>query len=163
MLRTFSKLALAALISATAASASADTLVDNVQGITINADGKVERFIALVIADDGKVRATLNTGDVQPEGIDFRVDGEGRVMLPGMIDSHVHVMGIGFGLLTLDLSGTNSLEEAQAAIKNLQTRTPPVRGSLAAAGIRKSGALAGFRPPRIWTALFQIARFGFRA
>lgn len=124
MLRMLTKLLVPGLALTSAVSASADTLVDNVQGITINADGKVERFTALVIADDGKVRATLNTGDEQPEGIDFRVDGEGRVMLPGMIDSHVHVMGIGFGLLTLDLSETNSLEEALAAIKQFADDNP---------------------------------------
>ena len=124
MLRMLTKLLVPGLALTSAVSASADTLVDNVQGITINADGKVKRFTALVIADDGKVRATLNTGDEQPEGIDFRVDGEGRVMLPGMIDSHVHVMGIGFGLLTLDLSETNSLEEALAAIKQFSDDNP---------------------------------------
>ncbi|MEM9312614.1 MAG: amidohydrolase, partial [Pseudomonadota bacterium] len=46
------------------------------------------------------------------------VDGEGRVMLPGMIDAHVHIMDLGFGALTLDLSGTTSLEEALFLIKN---------------------------------------------
>ena len=36
--------------------------------------------------------------------------------MPGLIDSHGHVMGIGFGALTLDLSETRSLAEAQAKI-----------------------------------------------
>ena len=38
-------------------------------------------------------------------------------MLPGLIDAHGHVMGLGFQQLTLDLSATNSLAEAQAAIR----------------------------------------------
>ncbi|TNE53088.1 MAG: amidohydrolase, partial [Sphingomonadales bacterium] len=110
MIRTIAKLAMsAAALTLMPASAFADTLVDNVQGITINADGAVERFTALVITDDGDVRETVKAGDAKPDNVEYRVDGQGRVMLPGMIDSHVHVMGIGFGELTLDLSQTNSL------------------------------------------------------
>ena len=123
----FRKLALAGIASVAAmmaAPATADTLIDNVIGITINGEGEVERFSALVIADDGKVRKLVKSGDPRPEGIDYQIDGEGRVMLPGMIDSHVHVMGIGFGQLTLDLSGTNSLEEALQAISDFADANP---------------------------------------
>ena len=123
----FRKIALAGIASAfsiMASPAAADTLIDNVIGITINEEGEVERFSGLVIADDGYVRTVVKTGDPRPEGIDFQIDGEGRVMLPGMIDSHVHVMGIGFGQLTLDLSGTNSLEEALKAIADFAQDNP---------------------------------------
>jgi predicted amidohydrolase YtcJ len=37
-------------------------------------------------------------------------------MLPGLIDAHGHVMGLGFQALTLDLSDTKSLDEAKAKI-----------------------------------------------
>lgn len=123
----FRKLALAGIASVAAmmaAPATADTLIDNVIGITINGEGEVERFSALVIANDGKVRKLVKSGDPRPEGIDYQIDGEGRVMLPGMIDSHVHVMGIGFGQLILDLSGTNSLEEALQAISDFADANP---------------------------------------
>ena len=33
-------------------------------------------------------------------------------MIPGFIDAHLHVMGLGLGQLTLDLSQTRSLDEA---------------------------------------------------
>lgn len=125
MIRTIAKLAMsAAALALIPASALADTLVDNVQGITINADGNVERFTALVITDDGRVRETVKAGEAKPDDVDYRVDGQGRVMLPGMIDSHVHVMGIGFGELTLDLSQTNSLEEALAEIARFAEENP---------------------------------------
>ena len=94
---------------------SADTLVDNVQGITINDEGQIERFSAVWVDDDGRIAQVLTRNDEKPV-TDFRYDGQGRYMIPGLIDSHLHVMGIGFGALTLDLSGTNSLEEAQAKI-----------------------------------------------
>ncbi|UOR14232.1 amidohydrolase [Qipengyuania aquimaris] len=110
------KLAAALLASAVAMPAQADVLVDNVSGITIDENGEVKRFSALVIDDDGKVARLLERGEEAPR-TDYREDGEGRVMLPGFIDAHGHVSGIGFGALTLDLSGTNSLEEALEAIR----------------------------------------------
>ncbi|MBY6217085.1 amidohydrolase [Qipengyuania aquimaris] len=110
------KLAAALLASAVAMPAQADVLVDNVSGITIDENGEIKRFSALVIDDDGKVAQLLERGEEAPR-TDYREDGEGRVMLPGFIDAHGHVSGIGFGALTLDLSGTNSLEEALEAIR----------------------------------------------
>src|SRR5690242_17926220 len=55
MNKTFFALAAALLSSA----AQADTLIDNVNGIQIGADGKLQRFKAIVIGDDGKVRQLL--------------------------------------------------------------------------------------------------------
>jgi hypothetical protein len=123
MLRTLT--AALAAVSALAFSppAFADTLVDNVDGVTIDAEGKVKRFSALVFDEEGKVVAVLARGDKRPQ-VDYRLDGQGRVMLPGMIDAHVHVMDIGFAALTLDLSGTTSLEEALATIKAFAEANP---------------------------------------
>ncbi|RYE88042.1 MAG: amidohydrolase, partial [Oxalobacteraceae bacterium] len=47
---------------------------------------------------------------------DYRQDGKGRTVIPGMIDSHLHLMEIGFADLTLDLSGARTLDEALARI-----------------------------------------------
>ena len=116
ILRTGLAAILAASLTALAAPALADTLVDNVEGITIDESGKIKRFTGLVFNDEGVITATLERGEERP-ATDYAIDGEGRVMLPGMIDAHVHVMDLGFGELTLDLSGTTSLEEALAQIK----------------------------------------------
>ncbi len=112
-----------------AAPAAADTLIDNVNGITLDETGKVVRFSGLVMADDGKVVRLVTAtaqqplparkpkkGDPAPYRPDYRIDGKGRTMLPGLIDAHGHVMGLGFQALTLDLTGTTSLAEAQAKI-----------------------------------------------
>jgi predicted amidohydrolase YtcJ len=107
---------LAASAALIAAPALADTLVYNVDGVTIDENGEVKRFTQLVYNDEGIITHTLERGEERPEGIEFAMDGEGQVMLPGMIDAHVHVMDIGFAALTLDLSDTNSLEEALAKI-----------------------------------------------
>jgi predicted amidohydrolase YtcJ len=99
-----------------ASPALADTLVDNVEGITIDDTGALDRFTGLVIAEDGRIKAVLHRGDKRPQRPDYLIDGKGRVLVPGMIDSHAHIMGIGFAALTLDLSTTKSLAEAQARI-----------------------------------------------
>jgi predicted amidohydrolase YtcJ len=109
--------------------AHADTLIDNVNGITLDEAGKTVRFNGLVMTEDGKVLRLITTsaaaveparkakkGDPAPYRPDYRIDGKGRTMLPGLIDAHGHVMGLGFQALTLDLSATTSLAEAQAMI-----------------------------------------------
>jgi predicted amidohydrolase YtcJ len=111
----------------------ADTLIDNVNGLTMSEFGQLSRFKGVIIGEDGRV-VRLLSGD-EPQWIDqgkkakkaerykpafpnvtFRVDGKGRTMIPGLIDGHGHVMGLGGALLVLDLSGTISLAQAQAAI-----------------------------------------------
>ncbi len=115
-------LALAAVTLAVPA--HAETLVDNVNGVTLDEDGKLVRFTGLVIDKDGKVKDLLDRKDKRPERPDFKEDGKGRTMIPGLIDAHGHVIGMGFQLMLLDLSDTNSLAEAQAAIRKYAAENP---------------------------------------
>jgi len=122
------KLAAAALAALCLAfPAQADVLVDNVNGYTIGADGRLVRFTAMWVGDDGKVKETYQRGDRKPAGTRFRVDGKGRTLLPGLIDAHGHVMELGLGALQLDLSGTRSLAEAQARIRAYAAANPTPR------------------------------------
>ena len=110
-----------ALLAATtalalSAPALADTLVDNVDGLTIDATGGIERFTGLLVGDDGRIVQVLKRGDKRPGKVDYFVDGKGQVMVPGMIDSHGHLRDLGFGALTLDLSEARSLNEALAKV-----------------------------------------------
>lgn len=119
-----SLISVAALGCALSASpALADVLIDNVEGLTLDEDGDIKRFTGLVIDDEGKVERLLESGDKVPQ-TDYREDGEGRVMIPGLIDAHVHVMGLGIGALTLDLSDTNSLQDALTEIRAFATENP---------------------------------------
>jgi hypothetical protein len=104
--------------------AQADTLVDNVNGITLDANGKVVRFTGLLVGSDGKVKQLLDRKDKRPERVDFREDARGATMLPGFIDAHGHVMGLGFQRMLLDLSDTKSLAEAQAKIRAFAAENP---------------------------------------
>ena len=107
-----------------ASPAYADGLIDNVNGITLDERGNFMRFNGLVLTTDGKVARTLQRGDKRPERPDFRLDAKGKTMLPGLIDAHGHVMGLGFQLITLDLSDTRSLDEAKAKIAAYAAANP---------------------------------------
>ncbi|MEL7189096.1 MAG: amidohydrolase family protein [Pseudomonadota bacterium] len=122
-MRFLTHAAFACLAFSFSLAAQADTLVDNVEGVTVNEDGEIERFTGLIFDDEGRITQVLARGDDRPQ-TDFGVDGKGQVMLPGMIDAHVHVMDIGFAALTLDLSDTTSLEDALAKIKQFADDNP---------------------------------------
>ncbi|WP_033074197.1 amidohydrolase [Sphingopyxis sp. MWB1] len=115
-------LALAALLFTSPA--HADTLIDNVNGLTLDKSGKLVRFTGLVIDREGKVKQLLDRKDKRPERPDFKEDGKGRTLIPGLIDAHGHVMGLGFQLMLLDLSETQSLAEAQAMIRDYAAKNP---------------------------------------
>jgi predicted amidohydrolase YtcJ len=102
---------------ALAAPAQADSLIDNVNGLTLTKGGRVERFTGMVVGKDGKIVKLLQRGDKRPDrGLEFRYDGKGRVLMPGLIDAHGHVMALGQKAMTLDLGAARSLAEAQAMI-----------------------------------------------
>lgn len=104
--------------------AFADALIDNVNGMTVDKGGHVIRFTGLLMSPDGKVTALLSREDKRPTKLDWRADMKGRVLLPGMIDAHGHVMELGFRALELDLSDTTSLADAQARIRAYAAANP---------------------------------------
>nr|WP_214652266.1 amidohydrolase [Novosphingobium jiangmenense] len=105
----------------------ADTLIDNVRGTTVGANGQVEQFTGLLFDDAGTIKRVIHAGDRKPrprKEYQYHLDGQGRVMLPGMIDAHVHVMDIGFAALSLDLSDTTSLADALNRIAKFSAEHP---------------------------------------
>jgi predicted amidohydrolase YtcJ len=125
---TFRDLSLWPALALIAAPAHADALIDNVNGLTLAKDGKVERFTGLLIDKDGRIAKLLQRGDKRPDrGLDFRYDGKGRVLMPGLIDAHGHVMGLGLKAMTLDLTGAKSLDEAKAMIAAYARANPDRR------------------------------------
>ncbi|WP_022682754.1 amidohydrolase [Sphingobium bisphenolivorans] len=110
-------------------------VIDNVNGIALDANGRLVRFGALLIDDEGKVERLIpgryeapaqarpkkrrknDPLPTQPKGLAFKLDAGGKTLLPGLIDAHAHVMSYGLSHITLDLSGTRSLAEAQAKIR----------------------------------------------
>ena len=96
--------------------AHADVLVDNVDGLTLTGEGRVERFTGVLVDDNGRVEQIFQRGDKRPARADYRFDGKGRVLMPGLIDAHVELMKLGIGAVTLDLTSVRSVAEAQVRI-----------------------------------------------
>lgn len=95
--------------------AAADTWLHNIVGYTSTAWGTRE-FSVLVFDDDGRVIATGDNGLLAGSPDDKRIDGGGLTVLPGLIDAHAHVMGLGQLRTNLDLTGTLSVEDAAMRI-----------------------------------------------
>jgi predicted amidohydrolase YtcJ len=116
MFRALAPLGIAALFVAGTAIAT-PTLVQNVRGYTLAGD-RLQRFEALVM-DDGKVVATGATAALHKANPTATiVDGHGRVLLPGLIDAHGHVLELGTRSTQVHLEDTRSLAVAQARIRS---------------------------------------------
>src|ERR1700733_11503265 len=117
---------LAASLLMQAAPADARTLLLHANGITLDAAGQRQAFVALGIGDDGHIVQRLGAADPAPVPLpaDRIIDAGGGTGLPGLIAAHRHVEALGWQAQTLDLSGTKTLAEAQAAIKAYATANP---------------------------------------
>lgn len=118
MLNTLPKALVAGLAFAgfTATSLADTLLYKNVNGYTLNSERDVVRFAALEVNDDVVVR-TYAEGDTLPadDTMDTVIDGAGRTLVTGLIDAHGHVLSYGQSLLRVDLVGTSTEAEAEAA------------------------------------------------
>ncbi|HBF50944.1 MAG TPA: amidohydrolase [Massilia sp.] len=100
-----------------AMSVQAQTVIENANGYTLDSKGELVQFTALAFDAQGKILAVGNAADFSAKAPGARrVDMGGKTLLPGLIDAHGHVFGLGQMLTQLDLSQTTSLEGALKAI-----------------------------------------------
>lgn len=119
--------AIGLLLAGVSTPALADTLVDNANGIQVDANGKLQRFRGLLIGDDGKVIRIVAVDEESDLNADTRIDAGGKTLLPGLIDAHGHVMALGFGALQLDLTGTTSLADLQQRLHDYAAANPDAK------------------------------------
>jgi predicted amidohydrolase YtcJ len=116
---------LIALVAAIFASpALADTLIYNVNGIQVGADGKLQHFTGLVVGDDGKVEQVVRRDTDLKRPVEHEIDGGGRTVLPGLIDAHGHVLDLGMTQMTVQLVGTSSIADLQKRLANYAAAHP---------------------------------------
>lgn len=108
----------------------ADKVFYNGKVVTMEKEG--ETFSALAIKD-GKIIALGSDEEIKeylPETNEV-IDLQGKTVLPGFIDSHVHFTQTGLGLLAVNLAGTKSIAEVQDLMKEAVAKAKPgefVRG-----------------------------------
>jgi len=100
---------------------SETTIIHNVNGYSLQEEDLTE-FSVLVISD-GKV-LEVGDDDLAEKYEGNRIDGEGKTLLPGLIDAHGHVMGLGYQELQVNLMGLSSLDETLQAVKDYADANP---------------------------------------
>jgi predicted amidohydrolase YtcJ len=104
-------------------SAFTATLVYNVNCYTMN-HGKRVDFTAMEY-DAGKVTHLYhNDKDMGASKADRRIDGKGATLLPGLIDAHGHIPGLGQALSVVDLVGSESEAAAVQRTREFLGKTP---------------------------------------
>jgi predicted amidohydrolase YtcJ len=68
-----------------------------------------ERVLYVGLSEKAAEIARILGGDI--------VDLAGRVVVPGFIDSHLHIDSLGLALLTLDLRGVRSISELKEKLR----------------------------------------------
>ena len=92
------------------------TLITNIDGYTI-ANNELTRFTAIAFTDD-KIDKLYFVNDKLPTTKSITIiDGQGKTLIPGLIDAHGHILNYGLSLLRANL--VNSSSEQDAITKTL--------------------------------------------
>ena len=93
--------------------AAAPVVLSNIQGYGFDQTRQLQQFSVLVFDDStGKVLARGDNTLKQHYASATQLDGKGRAVLPGLIDGHGHVLGLGQNLSQVELRGSSSEQEA---------------------------------------------------
>ena len=116
--------ALLSLVPVGAKVESADLVFKNGNIYTVNE--RRPRAQAIAIKGSKIIFVGSNAGARKYEGRSTRVvDLRGKTVVPGMTDSHYHLIGVGQREMTLNLEGTTSLEDFLSKVKARVDRMKP--------------------------------------
>jgi len=101
-----------------------DLIIHNVNIITM--DPAMPRAEAMAVTN-GRIIALGSEEELKPlfENAKDIIDGKGHTVLPGFIDTHAHLAGLGRKLFHLDLGDTTSAEEAIQLVGERVKKSPP--------------------------------------
>ena len=118
------RIALAMLALAGPGAATADVTVLTADRI-YTMDPATPTATALAWDEGGRL---LMVGDTASLGARYpqarRVDAKGSTVVPGMIDAHAHLMGLGFALMRADLVGAESKDAVIARLRDFERSLP---------------------------------------
>lgn len=96
------------------------TLITDVHGYTVNAERELVQFSALQFTGS-TIDRVFTAAEALPDTPGLTViDGQGKTLIPGLIDAHGHILSYGLSLLRVDLTGTESEQEAVERIRAFQ-------------------------------------------
>lgn len=109
--------------SCSSSDAEEGTVIYNVSGYTLTGN-ELHRFEAIAFRGDVVLETGTSSDITQLYETFEQIDGEGLTLLPGLIDAHAHVMGLGFQEMDVDVSGLRSLDETLEKIGNYAEANP---------------------------------------
>lgn len=119
-------LSLVLLSALVAHGAQAATVFDHANGYTLNSRNALVRFVSMAVDDDGRVIGIGTAAQMASRAPAARhVDLQGKTVLPGLIDAHGHVFGLGEMLSQLDLTTTTTLADALKVTGVYARANPP--------------------------------------
>ncbi len=101
-------------------------LIDNIQGYSFDNQRELFNFTAMAIKD-GKVLATGDSKLSKDYPDAETIDGQGKTLIPGIIDAHGHVSSLGFTLLSVDVRGLESAQQAAEKVANYAAQQPQLQ------------------------------------
>lgn len=109
---TLSTLALTTHLIAFAATNKPITIIHNVNGYTATEQRQWIQFEAIAF-NEGRVIGTGTTKSLKQRFQQAQlIDGKQKTLLPGLIDAHGHVIGLGRAIFQVDLRGTKSEQDS---------------------------------------------------
>lgn len=109
------------LLTATTVASAETTIYYNMNGYSfvdgVGEDARLQRFSSIVV-QDGRIIATGDNGLRNLVEADKEVDFHGKTVVPGLIDAHGHIQGLGQNLNQVDLRGINSKTSSVAQVAN---------------------------------------------
>lgn len=102
------------------------TLLHNVKGYTFE-DGELKQFSSILF-EDGVILATGSHEELaEMHSFNISIDGKGKTLLPGLIDAHGHILGLGLNLMRVDLRGIESENETVKQVVEYANNNPDTR------------------------------------
>ena len=90
------------------------TLINNIQGYSFDNNRQLFEFDSMAIAAGKVLETGTSIGANYPEA--NIIDGQGKTLIPGIIDAHGHVSSLGYTLQRIDVRQADSAAEAAAAV-----------------------------------------------
>tara|TARA_Y100000385_G_scaffold16802_1_gene16948 strand:- start:12683 stop:14371 length:1689 start_codon:yes stop_codon:yes gene_type:complete len=114
-----------ALLFCFSSSSAGTTLLTNANGYTLDENRNLKRFNAIQFTAD-KIDRTFTDQNESPNSVQYDtvIDIKNRLLIPGLIDSHGHILSFGLSLLRTNLVGASSEAESARRVEEFGLKNP---------------------------------------
>ncbi len=114
-----------ALLFCFSSSSAGTILLTNANGYTLDENRNLQRFNAIQFTGD-KIDRTFTDQNESLNSVQYDtvIDIKNRLLIPGLIDSHGHILSFGLSLLRTDLVGASSEAESARRVEEFGSKNP---------------------------------------